>query len=148
MGRPSTSVDVACAACGNSFRAYPYRIARGWGRFCGRPCASRGELSEAGRFWAKVKKSPGCWLWQGALTEKGYGMFHRSATAGAVYAHRYALEEMLGRSLTAGEWTLHHCDVRHCVRNDGDAAHVYAGTARDNTADMLRRNRGRWRKSD
>lgn len=43
------------------------------------------------RFWSKVKKSDGCWEWQGARTKHGYGVFGVTPTD-TRFAHRYAVE--------------------------------------------------------
>ncbi len=67
----------------------------------------------AERFWAKVDKTDGCWLWTAAKTRDGYG---RLADTGGrwVLAHRFAYELHIGpipNSLTLD----HLCRVRHCV---------------------------------
>ncbi|GAF74396.1 unnamed protein product [marine sediment metagenome] len=43
-----------------------------------------------------------------------------------------------------GMLVLHHCDNKSCI----NPAHLYAGTYKDNTADMLRRNRTNNRKGE
>jgi hypothetical protein len=40
------------------------------------------------RFWAKVEKTGGCWLWQGYRNKNGYGMFRMNGRAHL--AHRAA----------------------------------------------------------
>ena len=40
------------------------------------------------RFWSKVNKGDGCWLWTGTITYNGYGKF------GPRLAHRIAFESM------------------------------------------------------
>lgn len=93
------------------------------------------------RFAAKVLVTDGCHLWTGATkgTEsqrgEGYGAFYYDGKAG--YAHRFALEQALGRPLKPGMQALHRCDTSLCVRED----HLYEGTAKDNTADMIARGR-------
>lgn len=81
----------------------------------------------------------GCWLWIGGLRRASspnwqYGMFRRQA------AHRYSLEQKLGRRLTAGEHACHRCDTPLCVNPD----HLFAGTATDNAYDMLAKRRHRY----
>jgi hypothetical protein len=46
--------------------------------------------ADVGRFWSKVDKSDGCWLWKGALFRNGYGAFGKFGTS--FYAHRIAYE--------------------------------------------------------
>jgi hypothetical protein len=89
---------------------------------------------EPDRFWNKVKRSRGCWLWTGAITSWGYGWFQR--TAGVPhYAHRVAWEFTHGAAPNG--LVLHKCDVRHCVNPD----HLYVGTQADNMRDMASRGR-------
>lgn len=105
------------------------------------PYKNRRPASE--RFDALWTPEPtsGCWLWLGALNNRGYGVFARSAYghAGQVtYAHRFSLARQLGE-LPEGACALHTCDNRACVNPD----HLYPGSKKDNTADMLRRGRAR-----
>lgn len=77
------------------------------------------------RFWAKVAKSDGCWLWTGAHQSLGYGHFWLNGRM--VLAHRVAYE------LTRGEiqdgLTLDHlCKTRDCVNPD----HLEAVTLAEN----------------
>jgi len=88
-------------------------------------------------FLSTIDRSGGpdaCWPWRGARTKDGYG---RLVVWGkTVGAHRYAFEVFrrvqLGRLMA-----LHHCDNPPCC----NPAHLYAGTAADNIADMIRRGR-------
>ena len=90
------------------------------------------------RFWAKVRKGAGCWLWIGATADTGYGVFN---TGGGrlVSAHRFSYMLETGRALAAGECVLHRCDVRHCVRPD----HLFVGSLADNNRDMKEKGRAR-----
>ena len=53
--------------------------------------------------------------------------------------NRVILEQKLGRPIKPGYCALHHCDIRTCI----EPTHIYEGTKRQNTQDMMRR--GRWR---
>lgn len=65
------------------------------------------------RFIQRVLVSPGCWIWDGALNDKGYGRF---AVAGKhILAHRFAYELWEGPILE-GEEVLHLCGNHACVR--------------------------------
>lgn len=69
------------------------------------------------RFWSKVKKTKGCWLWQGAKhTRSGHGMFGYSVMYKntTLYAHRYAYERLVG-SIPRGMVLDHICCVTNCV---------------------------------
>lgn len=64
------------------------------------------------RFWSKVDKTSGCWLWTGAVTGSGYGS--GSAGGKAVLAHRWAYELMVG-PIPEGLEIDHLCRVTLCV---------------------------------
>lgn len=88
----------------------------------------------ADKFWPRVRKTDGCWLWAGARIAKGYGTFgHHNRT---LYAHRVSWEVHHG-PIPAGLWVLHHCDTPACVRPD----HLFLGTAQDNSDDMKAKRR-------
>ena len=94
------------------------------------------------RLWAKVKKTDGCWMWTGAL-RNGYGIINRCDKV-PEYAHRLAYEFENG-PIADGLCVLHTCDNRACV----NPSHLWLGTKRDNTHDMMRKGRQRfsnWRK--
>lgn len=85
------------------------------------------------RFWSKVSKTKDCWLWLAYKTKKGYGKFYLNGHNHR--AHRVAYY------LTHGKWpqhqALHTCDNPSCVR----PSHIYDGTPKQNTKDMMSRNR-------
>ncbi len=82
------------------------------------------------RFWAKVNKTDGCWLWTGSLTNKGYGSF--SYKGHTVQSHRYAHELLVGL-VPEGLEVDHLCRNRACM----NPAHLEAVTHRVN---LLRGN--------
>lgn len=88
------------------------------------------------RFWSKVVKGDDCWLWQAYKNPKGYGQFGIGAKL-KMQAHRFAY--LITYGAFGDNLVLHRCDNSSCVRPD----HLYAGTAKQNTRDMLQRGRYR-----
>lgn len=95
-------------------------------------CRCLGPLDE--RFWARVDKTDNCWLWIGSKVHNGYGRIWSNGKT--LLAHRFSYELHKG-PIPKGLCVLHHCDVRNCVRPD----HLFTGTRRDNTQDMIRKGR-------
>jgi hypothetical protein len=95
------------------------------------------------RFWSKVQRENGCWLWTGSTIGRAthrYGQFHAGRFPGGRqdvrYAHRVAYELTHG-SIPAGLVVRHKCDVPRCCNPD----HLEIGTQPDNLQDA--RDRGR-----
>jgi hypothetical protein len=85
------------------------------------------------RFWPKVQKSDGCWLWTGARSGE-YGSVY--VGGGTQHAHRAAYELTYGR-VAAGVEVCHTCDTPLCVRPD----HLFLGTHSENMQDMVSKGR-------
>lgn len=81
------------------------------------------------RFWEKVQKTDGCWLWTGAKDKDGYGLvaFQCKTTR----ATRVAWI-MANGSIDPKLCVLHRCDNPSCVRID----HLFLGSHLDNHRDM------------
>ena len=93
------------------------------------PNAIRGKkgfqtIPLAERFWARVKKTDTCWLWQGE-TGDGYG---RIAENGRKRLAHHVSLALAGRTIPDGLEIDHLCRVRSCVRPD----HLEAVTHREN----------------
>lgn len=69
-----------------------------------------GTASE--RFWKRVEKSEGCWLWAGQVTNTGYGRY--STKEGSTSAHRFAYRDLVG-AIPEGAQLDHTCHRRTCV---------------------------------
>lgn len=154
------SVPRICERCGADFLVDRNTVESGGGRFCSVPCvrSARSHLDAvAARFWSKVDQSGDCWLWTASTSDSGYGRLRLGAFFGhrMAQAHRFALEQRLGRPLAPGMFSLHTCDNPPCVRNDGDEGiyevngivrirfgHLWEGTILDNSADMTAKGRG------
>ena len=89
------------------------------------------------RFMTKVEKTSDCWLWQGAISDSGYGWFGIGGSGNTQSAHRVAHQLLIG-PIPNGMHVCHRCDVRHCV----NPSHLFLGSRSDNMQDMLTKGRG------
>lgn len=87
------------------------------------------------RFWEKVDKSGDCWWWTAATDTGGYGRFNDGDRL--LGAHRYSYKLHHGE-IPDGLYVLHTCDNKPCV----NPKHLWLGTARDNSLDMVKKGRG------
>ena len=86
-----------------------------------------------------MRENSGCWRWTGFIRASGYGHFtlrHGKNRYTRGTAHRAAWTLYRG-TIPAGMFVCHHCDNPSCVNPD----HLFVGTARDNTNDMMRKGR-------
>lgn len=105
-------------------------------RYCSQECYRLGKAERLhGRFFSKVAKSDGCWLWIGRRDGRGYGIF---AIVGASTraAHRHSWE-MVNGPIPDGFEVCHRCDTPACV----NPAHLFLGTHRVNVADAAMKGR-------
>ena len=102
---------------------------------------SRGTADNvAERFWSRVDQSGGfdaCWPWTAATFDTGYGCVWFQGRAQK--AHRIAWLLAHG-TVGPTERVLHHCDNRPCCNPYG-TDHLFIGTMRDNTEDMVVKGR-------
>jgi hypothetical protein len=91
--------------------------------------------AEAERFWSKVVKTDGCWLWSGTLQSKGYGFF--SFRGRMITAHRFSWLLKEG-GIPDGLQVLHRCDNKVCVNHDDC---LFLGTNLENHQDKARKGR-------
>lgn len=93
-------------------------------------------------FWAKVRVAADaeCWEWTGARNPKGYGVKRNAVARGVkenIMAHRMSWL-LFNSDIPEGLRVLHKCDNPSCV----NPAHLFLGTPKDNTQDMLAKGRG------
>lgn len=87
------------------------------------------------KFWNRVEKTDGCWLWTGSLSARyGYMRIYGKSMA----AHRISISLHLGRWIEKDAVVLHTCDNVACVNPE----HLRIGTQADNVRDMVAKGRG------
>jgi hypothetical protein len=100
-----------------------------------------GHQNKITDFWSQVDKLNGpisplgtrCWLWTGAKSGNGYGI--KMVDDQTKSAHAVAF--FLAYSVWPKGRACHKCDNPPCVRPD----HIFEGTAKENTADMVAKGR-------
>ena len=90
------------------------------------------------RFFTKVKKGKGCWIWLAYKDANGYGKLSWVERGHPIHAHRASWIIHYGK-IPQGHCVLHRCDNPPCVRPD----HLFLGTQIDNIRDMVRKRRQR-----
>lgn len=127
-----TKYPKNCYRCGAVFHCTKFRLRVGSpqeAKYCSRACLHASLKADEGDFWAKVNKTPGCWLWTGARHIRGYGACGPSY--GDTRAHRASWKFTNG-PIPKGLGVLHKCNTELCVRPD----HLYLGDQKQNHADM------------
>jgi hypothetical protein len=95
------------------------------------------------RFWKKVNKTENCWIWtgggMGGWGEHKYGCIGNGRRGtGSTFAHRFSWTIHYG-TIPDGMDVLHKCDNTLCVNPE----HLFLGTQKDNSKDMVKKGRRR-----
>lgn len=87
------------------------------------------------RLWRRVTKTDTCWIWQGFVTPKGYGLLsfvNQDGKPSSMQAHRVSYEEAFG-PVAPGMVLDHICHNPACVRPD----HLRQATTKQNAENRL-----------
>lgn len=92
------------------------------------------------RLLEKIVQQDGCWIWSGSKTPEGYGKLSAGRRGNyPLFAHRVAYEVLVG-PIANGMKVLHTCDNPECCNPE----HLFLGTMKDNTHDMMRKGRAKF----
>lgn len=86
------------------------------------------------RFLERINKTSNCWNWTGQLDKDKYGVIRTKLSH--VKAHRVSYELFKGL-IPEGLLVCHTCDNPSCVNPN----HLFLGTYKDNTQDMIKKGR-------
>lgn len=132
-------VQRECRHCGKVFYVQPHMAKNGRSIYCSPTCRNVGRkwTPPEERFHSRYSvDESGCWIWQGATTNAGYGKIAVHGTL--ILSHRFSWELHHG-PIPEGLYVCHHCDNPQCVNPD----HLFVGTAQDNVNDMMAKGRHR-----
>lgn len=134
MNHPTCSVD----GCDRRVHA------RGWCGLHYRRWQTHGVVSDPVRLslearlllYTAIENEPLCWLWNGPMTNDGYGYLRLQNPRRNIRAHR-AWYELANGPAPAHLTVRHSCDTPPCCNPE----HLFLGTQADNMHDMAIRRR-------
>lgn len=86
------------------------------------------------RFVAKTipNQETGCWIWHGAVDDRGYGRFKADKV---MIAHRFSFQHANNVVLSRTQVVMHTCDNARCV----NPSHLVVGTQSQNAIERWQR---------
>jgi len=96
-----------------------------------------GNSNTPEKFWARVQRSNGCWLWTGTLDYWGYGCVGWHGIRNRRTHRIAAWLSGLVKDLDTVKHILHKCDTPACCRPD----HLFVGNRSVNTIDCVKKGR-------
>lgn len=135
MPQKRTRTIATCEQCGKSFTPVHASV----GRFCSPACFGKHRTRPLlDRFWERVDRTDGCWMWTGPTTKAGYGIIRSAGgrNGTTLYVHRLSYEIHHG-PIDDGLVVMHACDNPRCV----NPSHLSIGTHGENHADMISKAR-------
>ena len=129
-----------CKYCNKEFMALQKEVNRGGGVYCNQSCVTAHKNKKKAKDTIEIFQSniivtdKGCWEYQ----VKGNSFYGKMTINGKdVRAHRFIYEYTYG-VIPESMLVCHKCDNPPCCNPD----HLFLGTSKDNTQDMLKKSRG------
>ena len=127
-------VSKPCEHCGQPITGPVWKVEKA--RYCSVACTNKAKVQDVGkRFWSKVDECgpDECWEFAAVGTD-GYGKFWYRGRS--VHASRMSYE-LTHEPVPDDMCVCHKCDNPRCV----NPSHLFLGSNRDNSQDMLSKNR-------
>ncbi len=98
------------------------------------------------RFWSKVNRGDGCWLWNAVLDDKGYGMIHKGgAKPQMIHSHRASCIRPDHLHLATHADNMRECSEKKRARGLPGESHNLAKLTDEQVVEIRRRYQWRSR---